>query len=115
MNFRLRTSALAIAAALAFPLASPAFAQALTITDISVTGENGFSITVPSIEAVDSSLDEAGIRALFGTDFASTFTNLATLDATSLKVPTISMSYNVPALDGTNTTAPRPSSIPTSR
>jgi hypothetical protein len=100
MNFRLRSSALALAA-LAFPLTTAAFAETITVTGITVTGADGYTVSVPSIEATDSSLDEAGIRALFGTDYASTFKNLATLDAASLKVPTITMTYEVPAADGT--------------
>jgi hypothetical protein len=103
MNFRLRSSALAIATALSFPFAGAVFAQTVTVTDVTVSGSDGFTISVPSIEATGSSLDEAGIRALFGTDYASTFMNLATLDAASLKIPTVTVTYEVPALDGSST------------
>jgi hypothetical protein len=98
MNFPLRSSALALAAALALSL--PAFAQTVTVTGITIEDASGFTLSVPTIEATGSSLDEAGIRALFGTDYASTFQNLATLDAASLKMPTMTMTHEVPALDG---------------
>jgi hypothetical protein len=101
MTFRLRSSALAIsAAALFLPLASGALAQTVTVTNIAVSGEGGFTVSVPSIEATDTNLDEAGIRALFGSDTGATFRNLATLDAASLKVPTLTITYDMPAVDG---------------
>ncbi len=100
MNFPPRSRVPAIAAVLAFLLSAPAFAETITVRGISVKGSDGYALSVPSIEATDSSLDEAGTRALFGADYASTFKNLATLNAASLKVPTITMTYEVPAMDG---------------
>ena len=101
MNFRLRTSALAISTALTFPFTGMALAQTFTVTDINVTGENNSSFVIPTIEVTDSNLDEAGIRALFSTDRTVAFKGMATLDAASLKIPSMTMSYETPALDGT--------------
>ncbi|HHY51430.1 MAG TPA: hypothetical protein GYA10_16985 [Alphaproteobacteria bacterium] len=85
-----------IVAGLAMPLPAAALADTLTVTDISMEGGGGWTLTVPRIEAVDSSLDEAAIRALFSTDASSTIARLATLDAASIRIPEITVSYRSP-------------------
>src|SRR5690606_1918534 len=76
-----------LTAALLSATAGMATAETLVVNDISFTGEGGFSLTVPTLEAVDASLDEAEIRAIFAGDLAGA--NLADLDATSIRIPEI--------------------------
>ena len=86
----------------AFCLATPAaFAQTTTVTGIAVTGEGGFKLTVPTVEMVDSSLDEAAVRAIFAGDFVGTADQLSALDAASIRIPEIRFASEFPGPDGT--------------
>src|SRR5690606_33934420 len=76
-----------LAAALLAATAGTTSAQTLVVNDISLTGDSGFSLTVPTVEAVDANLDEAEIRAIFAGDFASA--DLAGLDAARISIPEI--------------------------
>jgi hypothetical protein len=67
--------------------AGAATAETLVVNDISLTGEGGFTLTIPTIEAVDANLSEAEIRAIFAGDFASA--DLAGLDAARISIPEI--------------------------
>lgn len=87
-----------LTAALLAATAAAATAETLVVNDISITGEGGFSLAVPSIEAVDANLDEAQIRALFAGDFAAA--DLANLDAASIRIPEIVVTAEVTDPDG---------------
>src|SRR5690606_31779364 len=97
----LRALCLALLASIA--LAAGARAETLTVTDISVAGDGGFKLTVPSVVATDANLDEAEIRALFTETFANSAGRLATLNAAQVEIPEITVSYDIP--DGTGGTA----------
>lgn len=81
--------------------ASVALAETATVTGITVTGEGGFKLTVPSVETTDANLGEAAIRAIFAGDFAGTAGDLASLDAARIRIPEIRIEYDLPAADGT--------------
>lgn len=90
---------IAAGAALLFPNLSAA--ATVTVTGITSTGAGGIRIEIPTIEAEDSSLDEAGIRALFaGPDYGGLLAGLADLDAAAIRIPEISMRYDLPAANG---------------
>jgi hypothetical protein len=97
----LRALCLALLASTA--LAAGARAETLTVTDISVAGDGGFKLTVPSVVATDANLDEAEIRALFTETFANSAGRLATLNAAQIEIPEITVSYDIP--DGAGGTA----------
>lgn len=80
--------------------ASAALAQSSTVTGITLAGEGGFKLTVPSVETTDANLSEAAIRAIFTGDFAGTAGELAALDAASIRIPEIRLEYDLPAADG---------------
>jgi len=73
---------------------SSAFAETVTVSDIVNKGK-GFTLTVPSVVAVDSNLSEADIRAIFTGDFKNTAKSLATLNAASIVIPEITISYDL--------------------
>jgi hypothetical protein len=58
------------------------------------------AVTIPNIESVGSSIDEAGLRAIFSGDVASHADALAHLSATSIKIPELHVSYDVPVATG---------------
>jgi hypothetical protein len=89
----------ALTAALVATTAGSAAAATLVVNDITITGEGGFSLTVPTIEAVDASLDEAGIRAIFAGDFAAA--KLAELDAAAIRIPELTLTAEVADPEGT--------------
>lgn len=68
-------------------LTTPALAETLTITDIKGGAAGHMEVTVPTLEAVDASLDEATIREIFATGIAGNADALAGLDATSITIP----------------------------
>jgi hypothetical protein len=88
----------ALAAVLVAASAATANAQAVTVTGIEMGGD-GFTVTVPIVEATDSNLDEAAIRGLFADDLA-VLADLATLDAARIHIPEITFTYEVPAAAG---------------
>lgn len=81
--------------------ASVVLAQSATVTGITVEGEGGFKLTVPTVETTGASLDEAAIRAIFSGDFAGTAGELADLDAASIRIPEIRVEYDLPGANGT--------------
>lgn len=81
--------------------ASLALAETATVTGITVAGEGGFKLTVPTVETTDANLDEAAIRAIFSGDFVGTAGELADLDAASIRIPEIRVEYELPAANGT--------------
>lgn len=68
-------------------MTAPALAETLTVTDIKGGAEGEVAISVPRLEAVDSSLDEAAIRAIFAKGVAANADALAELDAASITIP----------------------------
>lgn len=100
MKLHPRHTALPFALLLSVSLPPLAHAGTLTVTDITLSGDNGMSLTVPTIEAVDSNLDEATIRSLLSPDSAGSIARLATLDATKLRIPEIIISHEVQGIDG---------------
>ena len=101
MRFQPRFGVLAAAAALGM-MPAAAFAETLSVTGIEITGEAGFRLSVPVLEATDASLDEAALRALFSPDFATVARDLAGLDAASIRIPTLTITVDAP--DGANRT-----------
>lgn len=90
---RIRATTLALlASASSITLAQ---AETLTVTDITVEGEDGFKLVVPTVEATDANLDEAAIRALFTANFTDSAERLATLDAAAIRIPELTMTYDV--------------------
>src|SRR5690606_14300588 len=94
MRFQPRFSILAAAALGLMPAA--AFGETLTVTGIEITGDSGFRLSVPVIEATDSSFDEADFRALFSADFTAAAGELAGLDAAEIRIPTLTVTYDTP-------------------
>lgn len=103
MRFQPRFSILAAAALGLMPAA--AFGETLTVTGIEITGDSGFRLSVPVIEATDSSFDEADFRALFSADFTSAAGELASLDAASIRIPTLTITYDTPDGSGESQSA----------
>ncbi len=95
---RFRALTLACLASVSFPVLAQA--ATVTVTDITAEGPGGFKITVPTVEATDTNMDEAAIRALFTSTFTDSAGGLATLDAATIKIPEIVVSYDVPAATG---------------
>ncbi|HEY4201044.1 MAG TPA: hypothetical protein VGM83_10825 [Devosiaceae bacterium] len=84
--------------AVAMPVTA-SWAATVTVKDISLDTGTG-TLSVPSIEAVDANIDEATIKALF-TDFAGNAAALASLNAKSVTIPELNISYTVPAVGHT--------------
>ncbi len=82
--------------------AAPALAKTKTKAPVAPME---YKVDIPTITAVDASVDEATLRAIFSGDIASHADELAGLDATSITVPTISFSFSGPGSDGKVTTA----------
>ncbi|MDB5560597.1 MAG: hypothetical protein JWN11_15, partial [Hyphomicrobiales bacterium] len=57
-------------------------------------------VTIPTIESAGSSIDEAGLRAIFSGDLASHAGQLAHLSASSIHIPELRVSYDVPVSEG---------------
>jgi len=55
-----------------------------------------FTVSIPSIDAKDSSIDTDTLKAILSGDVAAHAGELAKLSATSIKVPEITMSYSAP-------------------
>lgn len=79
--------------------ASAVLAETRTITGIEVAAE-GFRLIVPTVETEDSDLGEATLRALFAGDFVSTAAELSALDAAAIRIPELSLVFELPAADG---------------
>ena len=81
--------------------ALPALAQDAVEAEAGDTGADeddvpfAVAISVPSIIAVDSSMDEAALRDVFTTNFLDRTEELANLDATSITIPELSLSLSV--------------------
>jgi hypothetical protein len=88
--------ALTVALLVSASLPAIGHANTLTVTDITVEGDNGFKLVVPTIEVTDGNLDEAAIRGL-----VTSAEQLAALDAASLRIPEIIMSYAMPGVGET--------------
>lgn len=79
-------------------VAAPAMAQNVTVTDI--TTGTGYALAIPTVEATATSLTEAQIRRIFTGDFAGTADALAELDAGSIRIPEMTLTYDVPKTTG---------------
>lgn len=55
-----------------------------------------FTVTIPSVDAKDSSIDNDTLKAILSGDVAAHAGELAKLSATSIKVPEITLSYTAP-------------------
>lgn len=75
---------------------SPAAAAAAT----EAAGEANFSIDIPTVDTVDSNMDEATIRAILTGGLADHATELAGLNAKSISIPEITLSYSMPPMEG---------------
>ena len=100
MHFKPRLTALLAATLATTALTAPALAETLTVTDITVEADGGYRLTVPTVEAVDANVDEAAIRAVFGPDPAASIKTLSSLTAAAIRVPTFTVSYDVPSTTG---------------
>ena len=98
MRIGLRAKSLAAVSLLAIATAAPAVAQNVTVTGIT-SGDN-YQLSVPTVEATNTNLTEAQIRRLFTGDFATNASSLAELDAGSITIPELTVSYDVPKTDG---------------
>lgn len=85
-------------------LVTAASAETLTVTDLEASYAGIYTVTVPSIEIVDGNIDEATIRAMFE-NAAGAWDALATLDATSVTIPSITVTTTMAAMDGSDTTS----------
>lgn len=84
------------------PAADPATAPAAVAPDTTVTppaGGGSFTVTIPTIEAKDSTVDDATLKAIFSGDIAGHASELARLNASSIHVPEIDVVYQ-PAAAG---------------
>jgi hypothetical protein len=97
----LRAKTLAAVSLLTIFTAVPALAENVTVTGI--TSGDGYALSVPTVEATDTNLTEAQIRRLFTGDFATSASALAELDAGSIRIPEISVAYDVPKTTGEGT------------
>ena len=94
MRFQPRFSVLAAAALGLMPAA--AFGATLTVTGIEIAGNAGFRLSVPVVEATDTNFEEADFRALFSADFTAAASELVNLDAASIRIPTLTITYETP-------------------
>lgn len=101
MRSGLRAKTLAAVSLLTLASAAPALAQTVTVTGI--TSGEGYQLSVPTVEATNTNLTEAQIRRLFTGDFATSASSLAELDAGSISIPEISVTYDVPKTTGEGT------------
>jgi hypothetical protein len=98
-----RSVSLALAAWLA--ASAPSFAEDAgtghgTSGAAAVTLPNAV-ITIPTVQAEKSSIDEATLRAILAGDLANHADELAALKASSIRVPEVTIAYTVPKADGT--------------
>ena len=77
-------------------LAGPAFAETLTVNDISIPIGEGIEIASVTVE--DGNLSEEGLRALLSENPSASLASLATLDAKSVTVPEIR--FSMPSAGG---------------
>lgn len=92
---------LALATCLAFGL--PARAQDATSSSAghaSVAAKAKFEVSIPAVQAQNSSIDETTLRAIFTGDIASHADELANLKASSIRVPEIRLTYSAPEIKG---------------
>ncbi len=61
-----------------------------------------FAVSVPTIEAEGSSVDDAALKAIFNGDISGHADALAALNAKRIHIPELTMHFNIP--DGTGTT-----------
>ncbi len=99
MRIGLRAKTLTAVSMLAVAIASPALSQTVTVTGI--TSGEGYQLSVPTVEATNTNLTEAQIRRLFTGDFSTNASSLAELDAGSITIPELTVTYDVPKTDGT--------------
>lgn len=76
--------------------ASAAWAETLTLTDVTGGVDGQFSITAPTVIAVDANLDEAKIRAIFAEGISGNAEDLAGLDAASITIPELKLGVDIP-------------------
>lgn len=94
-----RVTGIAVASSLfALVAAQPTLAATVTVKDIAIGG--AYAVTVPSVEAVDTNLTEAQIRAVFSGGFLGEAGALAQLDATRITIPELRLNYDLPGADG---------------
>lgn len=94
----------ALAAACLISVALPA-APALAKTKVKAPATAlEYKLDIPTIQTVDSSIDDATLRAIISGDVAAHADELAGLDAKSITIPTISVTYSAPGEDGTPVT-----------
>jgi hypothetical protein len=96
-----RVVPLAVAACLAFSL--PAAAQDSTPSVGHGTGAGaapGFEVSIPAVQAQNSSIDETTLRSIFTGDIAAHAEELANLKASSIRVPEIRLTYTTPEIKG---------------
>lgn len=63
-----------------------------------------FTVTIPTIQTDGSSIDEATLRSIIAGDLADHADELASLSATSIKIPEIQVAYEFPEIEGQPTT-----------
>ena len=102
MRLGLRAKTLTAVSMLAVAIATPALSQTVTVTGI--TSGEGYQLSVPTVEATNTNLTEAQIRRLFTGDFSTNASSLAELDAGSITIPELTVSYDVPKTDGSGGT-----------
>jgi hypothetical protein len=85
--------------------ASAAFAATVTVNDIETKAGEGITISVPSVELTDANLTEAQVRDLFTGDIAGNAEALAGLEAASITVPEVIVTYDIKADEESGTTA----------
>ena len=69
-------------------------------TKAAAAAEGGsFTVSIPTIEAKDSSIDDATLKAIFSGDVAGHASELAKLSASSIHVPEIDVTYQPAAAD----------------
>jgi hypothetical protein len=101
MRLGYRASTSVAVSVFALLIAAPAMAQTVTVTNI--TTGTGYALTIPTVEATGTNLTEAQIRRIFTGDFAGTADALAELDAGSIRIPEITLSYDIPKSVGEGT------------
>ncbi len=102
MRIGLRAKTLTAVSMLAVAIATPALSQTVTVTGI--TSGEGYQLSVPTIEATNTNLTEAQIRRLFTGDFSTSASSLAELDAGSITIPELTVTYDIPKTDGSEGT-----------
>lgn len=102
MRIGLRAKTLTAVSLLAVAIATPALSQTVTVTGI--TSGEGYQLSVPKVEATNTNLTEAQIRRLFSGDFSTSASSLAELDAGSIVIPELTVTYDIPKTDGSEGT-----------